>query len=61
MRLAIYGAAGRMGRRLVALSGEDEQLELVTAIEAPGPPLLGQSASALAGESVDRSSPAISD
>ena len=61
MRLAIYGAAGRMGRRLVALSGEDEQLELVTAIEAPGHPLLGQSASALAGESVDRSSPAISD
>ncbi len=47
--LAIHGAAGRMGRRLVALASEDKQWRLAAAIEAPGHGLLGQDAGLLAG------------
>ena len=47
--LAIYGAAGRMGQRLVALSAVDSQLKLVAAIEFPGHPKLEQDAGLLAG------------
>lgn len=47
--IAIHGAAGRMGRRLVALAAEDASLELVAAIDAPGGPLLGQDAGTVAG------------
>ena len=32
--LAIHGAAGRMGQRLVALASVDEQLKLVAAFES---------------------------
>lgn len=49
IRLAIHGAAGRMGQRLVALSAGDAELTLVAALEAPGHPRLGQDAGALAG------------
>jgi 4-hydroxy-tetrahydrodipicolinate reductase len=38
-----------MGRRLVALTLEDPELELVAALEAPGCPTLGQDAAVLAG------------
>jgi len=48
-KIAIHGAAGRMGRRLVALGTEDENLEVVAAIEYAECPLLGQDAGELAG------------
>jgi 4-hydroxy-tetrahydrodipicolinate reductase len=47
--LAINGAAGRMGRRLVALAAEDPQFRVAAALEQPGHPLLGQDAGAAAG------------
>ena len=34
IRIAIHGAAGRMGLRLVALTAADDQLELVAAVDA---------------------------
>lgn len=48
-RVAIHGAAGRMGRRLVALAVADPELELVSAIDAPNHPELGSDAGVLAG------------
>src|SRR5687767_3340125 len=36
IHIAINGAAGRMGQRLVHLSREDKELHLVAALEAPG-------------------------
>jgi 4-hydroxy-tetrahydrodipicolinate reductase len=48
-RIAIHGAAGRMGRRLVALAAADPGLRVAAAMEAPGHPLLGQDAGSLAG------------
>ncbi len=50
IQVAINGAAGRMGRRLVALAGADPQLELVAALEHDGCDLLGQDAGRVAGE-----------
>jgi 4-hydroxy-tetrahydrodipicolinate reductase len=47
--LAITGAAGRMGRRLVALAHADPALRVVAGLEAPGHPSLGQDVGALAG------------
>jgi 4-hydroxy-tetrahydrodipicolinate reductase len=49
VRIAVNGAAGRMGRRLVALAAEDAQLQVAAALEQPGHPLLGQDAGTLAG------------
>ncbi len=49
VRVAIRGAAGRMGRRLVALASADPQLQLAAALEAPGHDRLGQDAGTLAG------------
>jgi len=47
-KVAIFGAAGRMGRRLVALTLDDSQLELAAALEAPGHEQLGQDAGQVA-------------
>jgi 4-hydroxy-tetrahydrodipicolinate reductase len=47
--IAIHGAAGRMGRRLVALATADCQLKLVAAIDSPNHPDFGQDAGVLAG------------
>lgn len=47
-RVAINGAAGRMGRRLVALAAE-EGLKVVAAVESRGHELLGKDAGELAG------------
>ena len=47
--LAIHGAAGRMGRRLVALGSADPQLKIVAAIDSPSHPELGKDAGLLAG------------
>lgn len=49
IKLAIHGAAGRMGKRLVALSTSDLAFQLVAAIEHAKHPDLGRDAGALAG------------
>lgn len=49
LKLAIHGAAGRMGQRLIALGSQDEGLELVGAIDSPGHPQFGKDAGTLAG------------
>ena len=48
-RLAIHGAAGRMGQRLVALASQDPALEVVAALESAMHPRLGQDAGVIAG------------
>jgi 4-hydroxy-tetrahydrodipicolinate reductase len=47
--IAINGACGRMGQRLVALAKDDPQLHLVAAIDAATNPLQGQDAGEVAG------------
>jgi 4-hydroxy-tetrahydrodipicolinate reductase len=47
--IAVNGAAGRMGQRLVSLACEDPGLSLAAALEAPGHPALGRDAGELAG------------
>ncbi len=49
IRIAIHGAAGRMGRRLVALGSADQRLSVVAALESQGHPELGQDAGVIAG------------
>ncbi|MES1932348.1 Dihydrodipicolinate reductase [Salinisphaera shabanensis T35B1] len=53
-RVAINGAAGRMGRELVIACQRNEALTLAAAFEAPESPALGQDAGRLAlGEDLD--------
>ena len=47
--IAITGAAGRMGLRLVALARQDNALRVVGAIEKPDHPLIGRDAGEVAG------------
>ena len=47
--IAIHGAGGRMGQRLVALAAEDHGLKVVAALDAPGSPALGRDAGEVAG------------
>jgi 4-hydroxy-tetrahydrodipicolinate reductase len=49
IRIAVHGAAGRTGRRVVALAAVDPELAVVAAIEAPGHPRLGDDAGLIAG------------
>lgn len=49
IQVAIHGAAGRMGRRLVALATETKGLRLAGAIDRAGHELLGQDAGVIAG------------
>jgi 4-hydroxy-tetrahydrodipicolinate reductase len=49
LRIAIHGAAGRMGQRLVALTAVDRELELVAALDASNHPRLGEDAGIIAG------------
>jgi 4-hydroxy-tetrahydrodipicolinate reductase len=49
VHLAINGAAGRMGRRLVALAAEDPALSVVAGIEQPGHVQLGHDIGSVAG------------
>jgi 4-hydroxy-tetrahydrodipicolinate reductase len=49
LRVGVNGAAGRMGRRLVALVAEADDLDLVAAIECDGHEALGRDAGELAG------------
>ena len=48
-RLAIHGAAGRMGQRLITLAAADPLLEIVAAIDAPANPRIGHDAGTVAG------------
>ena len=48
-RIAINGAAGRMGRRLLALGNADPDLEIVAALECPDHPDIGKDAGRIAG------------
>ncbi|MCF6158453.1 MAG: 4-hydroxy-tetrahydrodipicolinate reductase [wastewater metagenome] len=42
IKIAINGACGRMGIRIVTLTLEDQELRLTAALERPGHPALGQ-------------------
>ncbi len=48
-KIAIIGAAGRMGRRIAALAAEDRAFEIVCATEYSGSPDLGRDLGELAG------------
>ncbi|HEY4309138.1 MAG TPA: 4-hydroxy-tetrahydrodipicolinate reductase [Pirellulales bacterium] len=50
-RIAIHGAAGRMGQRLIALAAAEKDLQIVAAIDRAGHAQLGQDAGPLAGVS----------
>lgn len=49
LRLAINGAAGRMGQRLVALGSADPSLRIAAALEYAGHALLGRDSGTIAG------------
>jgi 4-hydroxy-tetrahydrodipicolinate reductase len=49
IRIAIHGAAGRMGQRLIALAAADSSLAVVAAIDSPTHPRLGEDAGVVAG------------
>ena len=52
LRIGISGAAGRMGKRLVALTLQDPDLTLAAALDASSHPQIGNDAGVIAGESV---------
>ena len=47
--IVVCGAAGRMGRRIVALAAEDARVQVVGAVEARGNATIGEDAGVLAG------------
>ncbi len=47
--LVIHGAAGRMGKRIVALAAEEQVFQIIGAIDYPAHPDLGKDAGVLAG------------
>jgi len=47
-KLAVIGAAGRMGRRILALAKESDRFDIVAAIERPGHPDIGKDAGLVA-------------
>ena len=49
IKLAVSGAGGRMGRRIVALASESKQFKVVAALERADHPDLGQDAGVWAG------------
>jgi 4-hydroxy-tetrahydrodipicolinate reductase len=49
LKIAVVGAAGRMGRMLVEAVLKDDAAKLTAAIEIPGHPLIGKSVGELAG------------
>lgn len=49
MNLIIHGAAGRMGRQVIAVARGAPDLEIVAALVRPGSPLIGADAGAVAG------------
>lgn len=49
LKIAVHGAAGRMGQRLVALVAASTDLKLAAALESPVHPRLGEDAGLVAG------------
>jgi 4-hydroxy-tetrahydrodipicolinate reductase len=49
LRLVVHGAAGRMGRRVVAAAAADSRVQLVAALDRAGGPHSGEDAGTLAG------------
>lgn len=49
IRIAIHGAAGRMGQRLVALAADDAELQVAAALEQPEHERFGVDAGVVAG------------
>ncbi len=49
MKLAIHGAAGRMGQRVTALAAKDPRFQVVAALESANHRLLGRDAGLIAG------------
>jgi 4-hydroxy-tetrahydrodipicolinate reductase len=49
MKLAIHGAAGRMGQRVTALAAKDPRFTIVAALESANHRLLGKDAGIIAG------------
>ena len=49
MKLAIHGAAGRMGQRVTAIASADSRYQIVAALESATHPALGQDAGLIAG------------
>src|SRR5262245_18670077 len=47
-KVAIHGAAGRMGQRLIALGSVDDELQIAAALDAPHHPKLGEDAGLIA-------------
>ena len=58
-RIAITGAAGRMGRALIEATHQSDGLELSVALERPGSSVIGADAGELAG--VGKNGVAVSD
>jgi 4-hydroxy-tetrahydrodipicolinate reductase len=49
MKIAVHGAAGRMGQRVVAVASQDSRYQIVAALESATHPALGQDAGLIAG------------
>src|SRR5262245_55157791 len=49
MKLAVHGAAGRMGQRIVALATRDPRFQVVAALESGNHPALGKDVGTIAG------------
>ena len=49
VKIAVCGAAGRMGGRIIAAISETEGVEISGALERPGHPMIGVDAGMLAG------------
>jgi 4-hydroxy-tetrahydrodipicolinate reductase len=49
IKLAVNGAGGRMGKRVVALAMEDDTFRLITALESADSPLIGKDSGLVAG------------
>jgi 4-hydroxy-tetrahydrodipicolinate reductase len=49
IQVAVNGAAGRMGQRIIALAHNDPQLQVIVALESAGHPLRGRDAGEIAG------------
>jgi 4-hydroxy-tetrahydrodipicolinate reductase len=49
MKIAVSGAAGKMGKRILQQAHEHPDVEITGALEAPGHPLLGQDVGEVAG------------
>lgn len=49
MKIAVHGAAGRMGQRVTAVASQDPRYKIVAALESANHPALGQDAGLIAG------------